>query len=81
MSHLSFMELRRIADALATLRGALIADALMRGDGRQLRFELADGRLGVVGIATDGDGRPRLEIDIVAAPVASPQLEVRFETA
>ncbi len=82
MTHLSFMELRRVADALGTLRGAQIADAMMRGDRRQLRFELADGRLAVVGIAADAEGRARLELDLIERPQASaPQLEVGFETA
>lgn len=82
MTHLSFMELRRVADALGTLRGAQIADAMMRGDRRQLRFELTDGRLAVVGIAADAEGRARLELDLIERPQASaPQLEVGFETA
>jgi hypothetical protein len=54
----------------------------MRSDLRQLRIELDDGSLAVIGVLVDDDGRPRLEVDVVRhADAPAPQLEVRFESA
>ncbi|MDX2192934.1 MAG: hypothetical protein NW201_06240 [Gemmatimonadales bacterium] len=80
MSTASREELRRVAQALGALKGGTVHDAAVRADLRQVRVELADGRLAVIGIASDADGRPRLEIDVVrGAEPASGQLEVRFD--
>jgi hypothetical protein len=78
----SLQDLRRIADSLAALRGRLVSGATMRSDRRQLRIEMADNVLLVVGVDLDEGGHPRLEVDVVRSP-ADPanQLEVRFETA
>jgi hypothetical protein len=82
MPHIPLHDLRRVADALKTLRGGQIADAVMRSDLRQLRIELQDGRLAVIGLDVDGEGRPRLELDLIRQPEQpAPQLEVRFESA
>jgi hypothetical protein len=81
MVRISLQELRQIADTLAALRGQTLADAVMRSDRRQLRFELADGRMIVVSVDADPSGRPRLEVDVVRRHADHPQLEVRFETA
>jgi hypothetical protein len=78
----SLQDLRRIADTLAALRDHTVVGAVMRSDRRQLRVEMTDGQLLVVGVDVDADGRPQLEVDVVrpAADHGS-QLEVRFESA
>jgi hypothetical protein len=54
----------------------------MRSDRRQLRIDMADGQLLVVGVDTDESGRPQLEVDVVRQPAEhGHQLEVRFESA
>jgi hypothetical protein len=78
----SLQELRRIADTLAALRDHTVTGATMRSDRRQLRIEMADGRLLVVGVDTDDAGHPQLEVDVVRPhPEQGSQLEVRFEAA
>jgi hypothetical protein len=78
----SLQDLRRIADTLAALRDHSVVGAVMRSDRRQLRVEMADGRLLVVGVDLDPDGRPQLEVDVVRpAAEQGRQLEVRFESA
>jgi outer membrane lipoprotein SlyB len=82
MSQVSFQDLRRIADALAGLRGRVITDAVMRSDLRQLRVETEDGQMMVLTLETDEAGRPRLEVDVVRQPVEpGRQLEVRFDAS
>jgi hypothetical protein len=78
----SLQDLRRIADTLAALRGRTVGSAVMRSDRRQLRMEMVDGRLLVVGLDMDDAGYPRLEVDVVQ-PATEPgrQLEVSFESA
>ena len=78
----SLQDLRRIAETLAALRDRSVIGAVMRSDRRQLRVEMGDGHLLVVGVDLDPDGRPQLEVDVVR-PAAEPssQLEVRFESA
>jgi hypothetical protein len=54
----------------------------MRSDRRQLRVEMADGQLLVVGVDLDEVGRPQLEVDVIRPPAEhGNQLEVRFESA
>jgi uncharacterized protein YciI len=78
----SLQDLRRIADTLAGLRDHSVVGAVMRSDRRQLQVEMADGRLLVVGVDLDPDGRPQLEVDVVRpAAEQGSQLEVRFESA
>jgi len=80
MTQVSFQDLRRIADSLASLRGKSVASAVMRSDLRQLRLELEDGMMMVLTVESDESGRPRLEVDVVRqAEEAGPQLEVRFD--
>jgi hypothetical protein len=82
MSQVSLKDLRQVAESLAALRGRVVAGAVMRSDLRQLRIELDDGSLAVIGVLIDDDGRPRLEVDVVRhADAPAPQLEVRFESA
>ena len=78
----SLQDLRRIAETLAAVRGRTVGGAVMRSDRRQLRIEMADGQLLVVGVDPDESGRPRLEVDVIRPPAElGHQLEVRFETA
>lgn len=78
----SLHDLRRIADSLTALRGHPVTGAVMRSDRRQLRIEMADKVMLVIGVDLDEGGHPHLEVDVVRPP-AEPanQLEVRFETA
>ena len=78
----SLQDLRRIAETLAAVRGRTVGGATMRSDRRQLRIDMADGQLLVVGVDTDESGRPQLEVDVVRPPAEhGNQLEVRFESA
>lgn len=81
MSGVPVAELRRLAESLNTLRGHAVLNAVLRSDLRQLRLELADGRMAVVAIGADEDGRPRLEIDVIRQMEGGTgsQLEVRFD--
>jgi hypothetical protein len=82
MASISLVDLRRVADSLAALRGGTIAGAVMRSDLRQVRLEMADGTLAVIRIDNDADGRPRFEVDVIRpAVLPTPQLEVRFDSA
>ena len=82
MRPISLQDLRRVSETLTALRGASVAGAVMRSDRRQLRIDMADGRMLVVSVDFDEAGRPRLEVDVVRPPAeAAGQLEVRFETA
>jgi hypothetical protein len=53
----------------------------MRSDLRQLRLELDDGTLVVVGVGPDPSGKARLELDAVRQAADQQQLEVRFEAS
>ena len=78
----SLQDLRRIAETLAAVRGRTVGGATMRSDRRQLRIDMANGQLLVVGVDTDESGRPQLEVDVVRPPAEhGNQLEVRFESA
>lgn len=77
----TLLELRRIAESLSALRGQAVQNAVLRSDLRQLRLEFTDGRLAVVSLGSDDEGKPRLEIDIIQKPEhPGPQLEVKFES-
>lgn len=84
MSSLELQQLRRVAGAVARLRGEAVRDVTVRSDLRQLKVELESGLILVVSAERDaeGGGRPRLEVDVVEGPRelgVRPQLEVRFE--
>lgn len=82
MSSIEVQDLRRVAGAVARLRGEAVRDVTVRSDLRQLRVELESGLILVVSAARDGQGRPRLEVDVVELPqdaAARQQLEVRFD--
>ena len=78
----SLHDLRRIADSLTALRGHPVTGATMRSDRRQLRIEMTDDIMLVIGVDLDEGGHPRLEVDVVRPHVEpANQLEVRFESA
>ena len=78
----SLQDLRRIADSLAALRDRTVTGAVMRSDRRQLRVEMGDGQLLVVGVYLDPNGRPLFEVDVIRPQAdQGSQLEVRFESA
>ncbi len=82
MSSLDLQDLRRIAGAVARLRGEAVREVTVRSDLRQLRVELESGLILVVSAERDAQGRPHLEVDVVELPHdAGPrqQLEVRFD--
>jgi hypothetical protein len=81
VGQLPLTDLRRVAAALDSLRGRTVAGAHMRSDLRQLRLELEDGSLVVVGVGADGGGKARLEVDVVRRAADRHQLEVRFEAS
>ncbi|MGH7631683.1 MAG: hypothetical protein ACREOF_20300 [Gemmatimonadales bacterium] len=79
MSQIPLRDLRRVSAALDSLRGRAISSASVRSDLRQLRLELEDGTLVVVGLGSDPTGGARLEADVVRRAADQHQLEVRFE--
>jgi len=82
VSPLELPDLRRIAGAVARLRGEAVREVTVRSDLRQLKVELASGLMLVVSAERDAQGRPRLEIDVVEPPpdaAARQQIEVRFD--
>ncbi len=82
MMQISVQDLRRVASTLSSLKGRQIAEMHMRSDMRQLKIEMADGEMLVIGVASDDAGRPHLEVDVVrhVDEPARHQLEVGFET-
>lgn len=80
MLQIPVQDLRRVARSLQELRGDAIDACVMRSDLRQLKMELAGGRMLVIGIEADDQGRPYLAVDVVT-PVdeGTRQLEVSLE--
>ncbi len=81
MTPIPLHDLRRVTSALESLRGRTVGNASMRSDLCQLRLELEDGTLIVVGVGPDPSGRARLEVDVVRRAADRHQLEVRFEAS
>ena len=82
MSRLELQDLRRVAVAVARLRGEAVREVTVRSDLRQIRVELQSGVILVVSAERDAQGRPRLEVDVVELPqdtTARQQIEVRFD--
>lgn len=82
MSRPELQDLRRIAVAVARLRGEAVREVTVRSDLRQIKVELQSGLILVVSAERDGQGRPRLEVDVVELPqdtAARQQIEVRFD--
>lgn len=67
MLQIPVQDLRRVAATLASVRGEAVIDLVMRSDLRQLKIELGDGRLLVVGFELDEISRQHhLTVDVVA---------------
>jgi hypothetical protein len=82
MSDADLLDLRRVVAGIARLRGEAIREVTVRSDVRQLKVEFESGLILVVAAERDDAGRPRLEVDVVAAPqdvTARQQIEVRFD--
>lgn len=82
MSELDLQELRRIAGAVTRLRSETVRDVTVRSDLRHLKIEFESGLMLVIAAERDAQGRPRFEVDVVAAPqetAAKQQIEVRFD--
>ncbi len=80
MTQVPLQDFRRVAEALAKLRGQPIQQSVMRSDFRQLRIELPEGLITVISVNLDDSGQPRLEVDVVRqARETGKQLEVQFE--
>jgi hypothetical protein len=82
VSSLELQDLRRVAGAVARLRGEGVREVTVRSDLRQMKVELESGLILVVSAARDAQGRPRLEVDVVELPLdatARQQLEVQFD--
>ena len=82
MSALDLQDLRRIVGAVARLHGETIRDVTVRSDIRHLKVEFESGLILVIASERDEQGRPRLEVDVVEAPLdvaARQQIEVRFD--
>jgi hypothetical protein len=82
VSQPELQDLRRIALAVARLRGEAVREVTVRSDLRQIRVELQSGMILVVSAERDTQGRPRLEVDVVEQPqdqAARQQIEVRFD--
>ncbi len=81
MLQIPVQDLRRVAASLQRLRGQAIGDCVMRSDLKQLKVELDDGRIIVIGIELDEAARqPRLTVDVVS-PIeeVTRQLDVGLE--
>lgn len=82
MSTVDLQDLRRIVGAVARLSGETIRDVTVRSDIRHLKIEFESGLILVIASERDEQGRPRLEVDVVAAPQDAgvrQQIEVRFD--
>ena len=75
-------ELRRIAEAVAELRGQSVLDVEIRADCRQLRVMLEGGQQLLLTALVDENGKPRLDADMLRGlgdREDHSQLEVRFD--
>ena len=81
MSIAPVQDLRRIAEAVGQLHGCTVEDVEIRSDCRLLRITFTEGRILLVSVMLDEDGKPRLDVDFLRAPeeVSHGQLEVPFE--
>ena len=82
MSAVDLQDLRRVVAGVARLRGETIREITVRSDVRHIKVEFESGLILVVAAERDASGRPRLEVDVVAAPQdvsTRHQIEVRFD--
>jgi hypothetical protein len=78
MERAELQGMRRLADALDGVRGRTIEGCTLRTDRKQLKLELGDGMLLVVGLDLDDQGRPRLMVHVTRPSDSTTQLEVPF---
>jgi hypothetical protein len=82
VSRVDLQDLRRIVGAVARLRGETVREVTVRSDLRHVKVELQSGLIMVVSAEHDEQGRPYLELDVVAPAAdvtARQQIEVRFD--
>lgn len=80
MLQIPVQDLRRVAASLQGLKGQQIADCVIRSDLRQLKIELLDGRIIVIGLEADDTGRSHLTVDVAARlEELTPQLDVGLD--
>lgn len=82
MTTVDLQDLRRVVAGVARLRGETIREVTVRSDVRHVKIEFESGLILVIAAERDKSGRPRLEVDVVAAPQdvsERQQIEVRFD--
>jgi hypothetical protein len=82
VSTANLQDLRRVVGAVTRLRGETVKHVTVRSDVRHVKVEFDSGLILVISAESDAQGRPRLEVDVVAAnqdPSVKQQIEVRFE--
>ena len=82
MSTADLQDLRRVVGAVTRLRGEAVKHVTVRSDVRHIKVEFESGLILVISAEHDGQGRPRLEVDVVEAAQESgvkQQIEVRFD--
>lgn len=82
MSTADLQDLRRVVGAVTRLRGEAVKHVTVRSDVRHIKVEFESGLILVISAERDGQGRPRLEVDVVEAAQESgvkQQIEVRFD--
>ena len=82
MSTADLQDLRRVVGAVTRLRGETVKQVTVRSDVRHVKIEFESGLILVISAERDGQGRPRLEVDVVEAAQdagVKQQIEVRFD--
>lgn len=83
MSTADLQDLRRVVGAVTRLRGETVKHVTVRSDIRHVKVEFDSGLILVISAERDGQGRPRLEVDVVEAAqdggIVKQQIEVRFD--
>lgn len=82
MSTADLQDLRRIVVAVTRLRGETVKHVTVRSDVRHVKVEFDSGLILVISAERDAQGRPHLEVDVVAAAqdaAVKQQIEVRFD--
>jgi hypothetical protein len=82
VSTADLQDLRRVVGAVTRLRGEAVKHVTVRSDVRHIKVEFESGLILVISAERDGQGRPRLEVDVVEAAQESgvkQQIEVRFD--
>jgi hypothetical protein len=82
MSTPDLQDLRRVVGAVTRLKGETVKHVTVRSDVRHVKVEFDSGLILVISEGRDGQGRPRLEVDVVEAAqdaALKQQIEVRFD--